>query len=236
MANPLKIAPLGWAKVPIVGSDGHATKEFLNWLSKVVAPVQQVVSSDGNIHPEAPVTGRSEGIGTTVQNMTAAGKLASTDAIAADGTGSPLTGGKRAAVALDSNNRLAGSFRGNAVNQACVSNLSSGLSNDGVSTSIFVSSQSFQFGDSAGLGLVSYNSGTADPGVFGTFWIYADDTNFAGGSVNYQFTTTPQTLTANPARVNFGKITTVNGAGKTGGGNTGGTTPGGAGGRGVNLG
>lgn len=231
MANPLKIAPLNWLKMPIVDSDGNASREFVNFLSKVVAPVQQVVSTDGTVHPEAPVTGRTEGIGTTVQNLTATGKVNSTDNVQ-DGTGSPLSGGKRGFVALDTNNRLANSFRANAVNVANVPTSATVLSNDGVSTSIPIASSTNQFGTAA----VSYNSGTVNPGVFGTFFIYADDPTFSGGAVNYQFTTSPVNLVAADGRINFGKIITVGGSAKTGGGNTGGTTPGGTGGRGVNLG
>jgi len=95
-------------------------------------------------------------------------------------------------------------------------------------TAITVAAQSQQFGD----GSVSYNSGSVDPGGFGTFYIYADDPTFAGGAVTYQSSVTPVDQTANNGRVLFGKITTASGSAKTGGGNTGGTTSGGAGGRG----
>jgi len=186
------------------------------------------LAATGDINATTKVFGRTEGIGTTVANMTDAGQLASTDNIAADGTGSPLTGGKRGFVALDTNNRLAGSFRSNAVNIAGTPTSSTGLSNDGISTVITVAAQSQQFGD----GTISYSSGSVDPGSFGTWYIFADDPTFAGGAVTYQFSSTPQTQTATNGRVLFGKITTVSGSAKTGGGNTGGTTSGGAGGRG----
>lgn len=207
------------------------SQAFLAWLTKAVAPATQAVRQDGTLHPLAPIGNRTEGVGTTVQNLNSAGQVASTDAII-DGPGSPLTGGKRAAVALNSDNRLANSFRANAVNLANVPTSSTVLSNNGVSTAIPIASSTNQFGTAP----VSYNSGTVDPGVFGSFYVYADDPQFTGGAVNYQFTTNPAVLVAADGRINFGKITTVGGSAKTGGGNTGGTTPGGTGGRGVNLG
>lgn len=182
----------------------------------------------GDILAATKVVGRTEGLGTTTGNLDATGKLTSTDAIAADGTGSPLTGGKRGFAALDTNNRLVGSFRANAVNVSSTPTAATALSNDGVLTVIPVAATTAQFGD----GSVSYNSGSVDPGVFGTFYVFADDPTFSGGAVTYQFSTTPVTQTAANGRVLFGKIITVLGTPKTGGGNTGGTTPGGGGGRG----
>jgi hypothetical protein len=232
MANPIKSPPLGWANSPITDKAGMISRGLLAWLTKAVTPATQVIQQDGSIHPDAPIGARTDGIGTTVQNLNATGQLASTDHIAADGAGSPLTGGMRAAIALNSDNRLANSFRANAVNLANVPTSATVLSNNGVSTAIPVAASTNQFGTAA----VSYNSGTVDPGVFGTFYVYADDPKFAGGAVNYQFTANPAVLVAADGRINFGKITTVGGSAKTGGGNTGGTTPGGTGGRGVNLG
>lgn len=221
-----------WLQHPIVDKEGRASKELNNFLTKVLAPTQQVVAGDGSVHSQAPITGRTEGIGTTVGNLTASGQLASTDNIAADGTGSPLTGAKRAFIALDVNSRLANSFRANAVNVACVPTSAIGLTNDGVSTAIVIPSQTWQFGNAQ----LSFNSGAANPGAFGTFYVYADNPTFSPGALNFQFTTSPPTLVASDGRMNFGKIITVGGSAKTGGGNTGGTTPGGTGGRGVNLG
>lgn len=186
----------------------------------------------GEIQSKANVTGRTEQIATTLQNVTSVGKLNSTDSIAADGTGSPLTGGKRGFVALDTNNRLANSFRANAVNVSNTPTSATVLSNaGGGATSVTVAASTAQFGT----GTVSYNSGSFDPGVTGSFFAFADDPTFAGGAVTYQFSATSSSQTATDGRTNFGKITT-SGVASTGGGSTGGTTPGGGGGRGFNQG
>jgi len=194
------------------------------------------LTQQGQLQATAPIVGRAEGIGVTVQNISDTGNLdslahvdnANTDLLT-DGTGSPLTGGKRGFQALDTNNRLVGSFRSNAVNIAGTPTSSTGLSNDGVSHAIVVDAQSQQFGD----GLVSYNAGSVDPGAFGgPFYIYADDPTYAGGAVTFQFSTVPQDQTATNGRMLFGAIITASGSAKTGGGSSGGTTPGGAGGRG----
>jgi len=85
----------------------------------------------GEIQAKANVTGRQEQLSDTLQNLSTsatpalAGKFnslgnvtdTSTDHLT-DGTGSPIAGGKRGFVALDTNNRLTGSFRANAVNVA----------------------------------------------------------------------------------------------------------------------
>lgn len=88
---------------------------------------------------------------------------------------------------------------------------------------INIGATTWQFGD----GQVSYNSGSVDPGSFGTWYIYADDPTFSGGAVAYQATQNPYDTIAVNGRLYFGQITTVNGSVATGTG--GGTGGGGAG-------
>jgi hypothetical protein len=185
------------------------------------------LAATGDILAATKVVGRMEGLGTTTGNLDATGKLVSTDAIAADGTGSPLTGGKRGFNALDSNNRLANSFRANPVNVSSVPTSSTTLSNDGVSTSVTIGASSQQFA----AGLISYNSGSVDTGLFQKQYITASDPTFAGGAVSYNVGTTPQSQTDTEGEVPWGTITSALGVAGTGGGNTGGTK-GSAGGRG----
>jgi len=243
------IPTFGSSRAPLVDDKGNPSRDFLKklqeWdqklgtLTNVVSRIGQIsanaviqgrtegigttvtgLSDTGDINPDTKIVGRAEGLGTTVTNLTSTGQLASTDSIAADGTGSPLTGGKRGFVALDTNNRLAGSFRANAVNLASVPTSSTTLSNDGISTVITISAFTAQYGD----GTVSYNSGSVDPGVFGgPYYVFADDPTFSGGAVTYQFSTTIQNQAAANGRVLVGSITTVNGTAKTGGGFSGGT-------------
>ena len=52
------------------------------------------LSSNGSINAATKIVGRAEGIGTTVGQLNSSGQLLSTDEIAADGTGSPLTGAR----------------------------------------------------------------------------------------------------------------------------------------------
>ncbi len=147
----------------------------------------------------------------------------------ADGTGSPLTGGKRAAVALDTNNRLANSFRNTSVNVSAAPLSGTVLSNTGAVTAITVNASSFQYA----AGAVAYNSGSVDPGVFGagiSMFVYADDPTFAGGAVTYVVTIHQQDQVAAEGRLIFGSIPTQNGVATTGGGFTGGN--GSTGGRG----
>ena len=147
-----------------------------------------------------------------------AGRIANTDKIAADGTGSPLTGGKRGFVALNTNNRLAGAFRNNPISTIASLTGANPLSQVGVTTAIAVAANTQQYGD----GTVSYNSGSVDPGSLGLWYVYADDPNFAGGAVTYVATNSLAVLNAGNGRVSFGKITTVGGGGGAGSGGGGG--------------
>jgi hypothetical protein len=87
------------------------------------------------------------------------------------------------------------------------------LSQSGSSTTILVASSTFQFAD----GTVSYNSGSVNPGAYGTYYIYADDPTFSGGAVTYVATLTPSATVANNGRQFFGFITTNAGTPATSG-------------------
>lgn len=88
-------------------------------------------------------------------------------------------------------------------------------------TTINVASSVWQFGD----GTVSYNSGSVNPGSLGTWYVYADDPGYGGGSVTYVATATPSVCNAANGRVFFGKITTAAGTATSTGGGSGGGGP-----------
>jgi hypothetical protein len=88
------------------------------------------------------------------------------------------------------------------------------LSSVAGSTTINVAAFTLQYG----FGTVSYNSGSVNPGAFGTYYVYVDDPNYTGGAVTYQATLTTTTLTAAEGRIYLGKITTSAGSGGSGGG------------------
>ena len=113
MANKIQPSPfLGIMRAQIVDKDGIATfpllKLFQDWDDRLTKGLNLIGQFIGNISPVATIGARPEGIGTTVQHITATGQLASLTNIAADvdtdhiadGVGSPLGGGKTAAVAL----------------------------------------------------------------------------------------------------------------------------------------
>jgi hypothetical protein len=234
--NPIRERPLELhiAEMVKVGFDPKGP--FAKLIQDLATRSDKTQTNLGEIQAKANVTGRTEPLSTTVGNITPTGQLNNFTNVAAgrttdnlsDGVGSPLTGGKRGFVALDVNNRLASSTRANALNVSSTPTSATVLSNaGGGATVINIAASTAQFGT----GTISYNSGSVDPGVTGTFFIFADDPTFAGGAVTYQFSATPPNQTASDGRVNFGKITT-SAAASTGGGNQGGTTPGGTGGRG----
>src|SRR6185312_813447 len=141
----------------------------------VFSRVDTTLNDDGSVKSTANVSGRTEPLSATLQNMEATGEFnslanvvdTSTDHLT-DGTGSPLTGGKRGFQALDVNNRLANSFRATPVNVSNTPTSSTTLSNDGVSTAIPIAAYISQFPP----GTISYNSGSVDPGVFGSAFVY----------------------------------------------------------------
>jgi hypothetical protein len=91
------------------------------------------------------------------------------------------------------------------------------LSQSGVTSTILIAAKSFQFGD----GIVSFNSGSINPG-YGAWYIYADDPNYLGGAVTFVATATESDLYASSGRVPFGFIQITN-TGTTAGPTTGGT-------------
>lgn len=200
--------------------------------------VDLTLNDDGSVKHQANVSGRTEPLSTTLTHVAATGNFdslanvndTSTDHLT-DGTGTPLQGGKNATLGLSASGQLKGTFKNNQVNVTGIPTAATALSNTGASTVITLAADSFQFGD----GVVTYNSGSIDPGSFGSFSVFAHDATFAGGAQPLSFTGSAPDLSAANDIVSFGSITTVNGTSKTGGGNTGGTTgSGGTGGRGFN--
>lgn len=207
-----------------VDEKGMLTWTALQKLLEYEKKLQNAITLLGEIASGTKIQGRTEGIGTTVVKLTAAGLLEDADQIAADGSSfvrvdaDQRTGGGRGFVALDANSRLAGAFRNNVISTIATFTGANPLSQDGTSTNILVAASTQQYGD----GQVSYNSGSVDPGSLGLKFIYVDDPTFAGGAVTYQSTTSLDVLNAANGRVSFGQITTAGGGGGAGSGGGGG--------------
>jgi hypothetical protein len=225
----MKPLPGSFFTGPVVDPQtGYFLPHVLKYFQGLEIKTGPTLDLKSQIQNTAIVAGRTEGIGTTISQHDATGKLLTTDAIAADGTGSPLTGGKRGFVALNSDNRLAGSFRSNPV--STFSNFSStnpvtattGGAPNTATVSIAANTQKYGDGD------VNYSSGSITPlNDSTTYYVYADDPTFGGDGVSYQATTNAAVLTASNGRVYFGKVITP----AFGGGGTSGSG-GGSGGRG----
>jgi len=125
-------------------------------------------------------------------------------------------------AAVDSSGfqRLAGTFRNNPTNVTSYFTGGNPLSQSGTSTTILVASSTIQFGD----GQVSYNSGSVNPGSYGTWIVYCRDPQFAGGAVTYLAvaSTSQSALTAFNDVVVFGQIIMTSGGGAHGAGGGGG--------------
>lgn len=237
---PTPQIPAGLLSSPMVDDKGMLTSIWQRWLTETMTRTVSSLTLQGEITKTTAIHGRTEPLAQTVQNVDAGGVITekgvdlsrpyvnkTTDFIN-DGTGTPLTGGARAAKALDVNSRLAGSFYNTPVNTSTTPTASVALTNDGVNTAIQIPASANQYD----FGTVNYGSGSVDPGAFGTWYVSADDPTYSGGTVIYQFSPTPVSQTAAPGRVPFGAITTKAAAIASGGGYSGGTTPNSAGGRG----
>jgi hypothetical protein len=86
------------------------------------------------------------------------------------------------------------------------------LSNDGSSSTIQVAAFTLQLG----FGQVSYNSGSVDPTLFGTYGVYFDDPTYSGGTVTFHATSVNVPVVAAEGRFRIGIITTSSGS-STGG-------------------
>jgi len=100
------------------------------------------------------------------------------------------------------------------------SNTASGaiLSQSGTSTTINVAAFTIQYG----FGTVSYNSGSCNPGSYGTYVIYFSDPTYIGGTVSFLYTAVGYNTTSNDSYISIGAITTAGGGGGSGGGGGGG--------------
>jgi hypothetical protein len=116
--------------------------------------------------------------------------------------------------------RLAGTFQNNPTNVQSYFTGANPLSQSSTSTTILIASNTIQFG----AGQVSYNSGSVNPGSYGTYTVYARDPKFTGGAVTYLvvLSTALSTLSAFDDIVCFGSITTTSGGGAHGTGGGGG--------------
>lgn len=208
----------GQGRGQFVDKDGRLTPDSQREMNVWSTKLEKALTLFGELKASTVIQGRTEGIGTTVGNLTGTGQVNSTDNVI-DGTGLPLSGGKRGQIALDSNSRLANSFRSNQLNVTAIPDSAATLSNDGVSTAITVTSYSNQYG----AGTVPNNLGAVDPGSFGSWSVFYDDPTYNGGAVVYQASANVLDQGANDGRQLVGTITTVGGSPFTGGGNTGGT-------------
>jgi hypothetical protein len=110
----------------------------------------------------------------------------------------------------------------NSINQAATTPTgSSPLTQNGTTTAINVASSVWKCGDQT----INYNSGSVDPGSYGTWLVYANDPQRAGGTVTFFAVNAANqaNITSDNGNIYFGQITTASGGGGTGSGGGGGT-------------
>jgi len=128
-------------------------------------------------------------------------------------------GGPRAAVALTSRAQIASAQFDNQMGVISVTAAGGAtLTQSGTTTAINIAAFTLKAGDLS----IAYNSGSVDPGAFGTYFVYFNDPFFVGGAVIYKATTIASTLSSALGRCSVGFITTSAGGGGSGGGDGGG--------------
>lgn len=87
------------------------------------------------------------------------------------------------------------------------------LSQSGTSTAIDVAAATFYFGNI----VINTNSGSVDPGAYGTWYVYFDLSAFESGTISptYHASSSESIVTENPYRVEVGGITTTSSGGGT---------------------
>ena len=124
-----------------------------------------------------------------------------------------MLGAGRAYSALDASNRLVNQKNMPAVAAVGAFTAANPLHQSGTSKTILVDANTIQFGGQQ----VNYNSGSVTPGIYSTFYVYADDADYSGGAVTYVQTLNYYQAVGADGRVCFGKITTSSGGGGQGG-------------------
>jgi hypothetical protein len=144
-------------------------------------------------------------------------------AVNVSGIESTLTAAQSVTVAsnagFNSNSQIASTFHNNPVNVSWAPTNLVTLSNNSLSPIIVITANTNQFAP----GQISYNSGSVNPGSFGTWVVFADDPTFAGGPSIYSFSSSINNLASAEGRLLLGKITTSPTTSSTGGGFSGGT-------------
>lgn len=95
----LKPRPISWLNGRIVDESGKATPELFRFIRDLVSKTDPTLTQVGQFNSSAPVQGRSEGVGVTVQQLTNTGLLTDADKVAADGA----TFGRTSVDALNAN-------------------------------------------------------------------------------------------------------------------------------------
>lgn len=83
--NPQPRSFLGRGAPLIDPKTGRPTRDFEQALIELFARTDPTLTRLGQVQASAPVTGRTEGVGTTVSQLTPVGQLVSADQVAADG-------------------------------------------------------------------------------------------------------------------------------------------------------
>ncbi|HEY6253221.1 MAG TPA: hypothetical protein VI685_24970 [Candidatus Angelobacter sp.] len=110
----------------------------------------------------------------------------------------------------------------NSINQAATTASGNNpLTQSGTTTVINVAASVWKCGDQT----ITYNGGSVNPGSYGTWLVYANDSQRLGGTVTFIAVNTlnQAIITADNGNVYFGQITTSSGGGGTGLGGGGGT-------------
>lgn len=233
MANTINTRPLEF-----ILSDfrkAGLSEASIRFMHDVLTRIEKSLTNLGQIQSVAPVTGRTEGIGTTVTQLNSSGLLVDADKVAADGA----TFGRINMTALTTNNvdlSKAGVVSKTADNIAETSNLKWRTAAHSATqpTSLTIAGVD----DGAGIAHIQTSAFTLKvPGqtdvsyggfIIGAlanstkYYIYFDDANFTGNPSNLVVTTDPTVLFQNVGRLYVGSCTTpAGGAGPTTGNNGG---------------
>lgn len=201
----------GWLRGPIVDDKGFAVPEFARYLTQELMPKTDfTLNQQGQVTSSTKVSGRTEALGVTLQNVTSQGKVAPT------GVGFVVDNIPDGAVyAKIKGSELGSGFISQVNSTSTDTSATSILSQAGTTSIVNVAS----FIQRYGRGTVVYNAGTVDAGSnIADGYVYLSDPLYEGGSKPYIFTTVYSDVFSAAGNLLIGKITLTAGGGGSGGG------------------
>jgi hypothetical protein len=206
--------------LPLTDASGNPLFTIPSTTSDPTNPLSsaQMPASENALYMQTDPTGQANALYMFAGAWQKIAKIIRTSDLSAKGAAAVTMLTKGAALLqglqYDNQGRATSSFFTNAVDNTSFPSIQP-LAQHGTTTQIDISAATWSFGGFQ----VSFNSGSVDPGAFGTYNVYYDDPQFNGGARTFfAVIAATGTVTSKRGRHFLGSITTAPGGGGTGNG------------------